>query len=224
MLSAIFHVASRFPRISCYIAETWIAFLTGYDCSSNGFAMMQLFSINWISRDTGGGWRGLCWWGGGWWGYWWTRWSAGGWGYPGAHHSSPWQDQEKVSIGRDLGCPFISLRSETKRNGSENERSEIAKKRFSFACFASKRNRLFCMRNEIIRSEKYRKKGFKNTSQTSEDYTVYHDPFAALRVLFYLSSGMAVTVLWVQVGIQEDKSQEYMNRRTGNRRTGKRRT
>ena len=89
---------------------------------------MQLFSINWISRDTGGGWRGLCWWGGGWWGYWWTRWSAGGWGYSGAHHSSPWQDQEKVSIGRDLGCPFISLRSETKRNGSENEWSEIAKK------------------------------------------------------------------------------------------------
>ena len=76
-----------------------------------------------------------------------------------------------------LGCPLISLRSETKRNGSENERSEIAKKRFSFACFALKRNRIFCMRNEMIRSEKYRKyrkKGFQNTSQTSEDDTVLY--------------------------------------------------
>ena len=29
-----------------------------------------------------------------------------------------------------LGCPFILLRSETKRNGSENELSEEAKKNY----------------------------------------------------------------------------------------------
>ena len=57
----------------------------------------------------------------------------------------------------DIGCPLISLGSETKRNESENERSEIAKKKVSFACFALKRNGIFWKRNEMIRSEKYRK-------------------------------------------------------------------
>ena len=56
-----------------------------------------------------------------------------------------------------LGCPLISLRSETKRNGSENERCEIAEQKVGFACFALKRNRIFYMRNEMQRSEKYRK-------------------------------------------------------------------
>ena len=56
-----------------------------------------------------------------------------------------------------LGCPRLSLWSETKRNGSENERSEIAKQKVSFAGFAMKPNGKFCVRNEMIRSEKYRK-------------------------------------------------------------------
>ena len=37
-----------------------------------------------------------------------------------------------------LGCPLISLQSKTKRNGSENEQSEIEKKMISFACLALK--------------------------------------------------------------------------------------
>ena len=40
-----------------------------------------------------------------------------------------------------------------KRNESENEQSEIAKKKGSFACFALKQNGNFWMRNEMIRSE-----------------------------------------------------------------------
>ena len=59
-----------------------------------------------------------------------------------------------------IGCPLISLWGETKRNGSENERSEIAReKKVSFACFALKRNGIFCMWNEMIWSEKYEKMG-----------------------------------------------------------------
>ena len=53
-----------------------------------------------------------------------------------------------------------------KRNGSENERSQIAKKRVTFACFALKRNGIFWMRNELIRSEKYRK--YRKSSQFRE--------------------------------------------------------
>ena len=68
--------------------------------------------------------------------------------------------------GFRLGCPHILIGSETKRNGSENERSEIAKKMVSFACFALKRNGIFWMRNEMIRSEKYRK--YRKSSQFRE--------------------------------------------------------
>ena len=71
----------------------------------------------------------------------------------------PGQDEggEEPGPGPGLGCPRISLRSETMRKGSEYERCEIAKKRVCFACFASKRNGIFCIRNEKIQSEKYRK-------------------------------------------------------------------
>ena len=63
----------------------------------------------------------------------------------------------QYSTVEQLGCPHISLRSETKRNGSVNEQSEIAKQKVSFACFAIKRNGKFGMRNEMIQSKKYRK-------------------------------------------------------------------
>ena len=60
-----------------------------------------------------------------------------------------------------VGCPLISLRSETMGNGRENERSEIAKRMICFAYFALEQNGIFCIRDEMIRSEKYRKyKGF----------------------------------------------------------------
>ena len=70
-----------------------------------------------------------------------------------------WQlpHQSQTPEAAEVGCPLISLGSETKRNESENERSEIAKKKVSFACFDLKRNGIFWMRNEMIRSEKYRK-------------------------------------------------------------------
>ena len=55
-----------------------------------------------------------------------------------------------VSTMPRLGCPLILLQSKTKRNGSENERCEIAKQKVSFA-----RNFLHAKRNDPC--EKYRK-------------------------------------------------------------------
>ena len=54
-----------------------------------------------------------------------------------------------------LGCPLIFLQSETKRNRSENEWSETAKQKVSFACFDLKWNGFFCMRNKMTQSKKY---------------------------------------------------------------------
>ena len=81
--------------------------------------------------------------------------------------------QVRVPPPLAVGCPLISLGSETKRNESENERSEIAKKKVSFACFALKRNRIFWMRNEMIRSEKYRKYRKFCTENTENQLTFY---------------------------------------------------
>ena len=51
-----------------------------------------------------------------------------------------------------LGCPRISLRSETKRKGSEYERSEIAKKELvPLFRFEAKRNILYAKRNNTKR-------------------------------------------------------------------------
>ena len=55
-----------------------------------------------------------------------------------------------------------------KRNESENERSEIAKKKVSFAL---KQNGIFWKRNEMIRSEKYRKFCTENTKNHFKKFT-----------------------------------------------------
>ena len=47
------------------------------------------------------------------------------------------------------------------------------KKKVCFACFASKRNGIFCMRNEIIRSEKYRKAALQRNPRNKCFITVF---------------------------------------------------
>ena len=76
--------------------------------------------------------------------------------------------QVRVPPPLAVGCPLISLGSETKRNESENERSEIAKKKVSFAL---KQNGILWMRNEIIQSEKYRKYCTENTENQQTFFT-----------------------------------------------------
>ena len=86
----------------------------------------------------------------------------------------------KFLVGRRVSPHFASKRNQCETEAKMSE----AKQKVSLACFALKRNEIFCMRNEMTWSEKYRK---------------------FVKIFVFLNSG-----IWLEYIVSRSQHKEYV--------------